>query len=502
MHPDLATVDAIPNRYPSDESSLVMVLQDVQAQFHFLPCEALERVAERLDLPPSKVFSVATFYKVFSLEPKGRTVIQVCKGTACHVRGAQLLEDELCRQLGINVGETTEDQAFSLETVNCVGACAMAPVVIAAGHYHADVEPSEVRGVIKKVAKRTAAPKQEALAEETIARFASPAELLTRSDALAKHLAAIETKLTVCGGPGCLAAGARDVHDALRSAAQEAGVALQISLGRCNHHDALLSLSGCQGLCQQGPLVQLHPSDVQYVKVKPSQAKEIVDALGTPEPVESLLGEARGRSDHPFHRGQSLRALSTCGLIDPDSLEHYLAVGGFNALANALTNMTPDQVVDTVDQSWLRGRGGAGFPTGRKWRSALRAAKESERRPYVLCNGDEGDPGAFMDRAIMDGSPYQVLEGMILGAFALRATKGHIYVRAEYPLAVERLERAIRSCRNAGLLGERILGTDMTFDLAISRGGGALKRSDWGSRGASWPAVRSGRPTPSRWTGW
>ena len=474
MHPDLAKVDAILNRYPSDESSLVMVLQDVQAQFHFLPCEALERVAERLDLPPSKVFSVATFYKVFSLTPKGKTVIQVCKGTACHVRGAQLLEDELCRKLGIGVGETTKDQAFTLETVNCVGACAMAPVVIGAGRYHAEVEPSDIRGLIRKAAKRSAAPKPAVLAEETIARFASPAELLSRSDALAKQLESIETKVTVCGGPGCLAAGARDVHEALLLAAKEAGVPLQVTMGRCNHRDALLSLSGCQGLCQQGPLVQLHPNDVQYVKVQPHQAKAIVEALASGEPVESLLGEARGRADHPFYRGQALRALSTCGSVNPDSLEHYLAVGGFKALAKALTDMTPDQVVDEVDQSGLRGRGGAGFPTGRKWQSALRAAKETERRPYVLCNGDEGDPGAFMDRAIMEGSPFQVIEGMVLGAFAIRATKGYVYVRAEYPLAVERLERAIRNCRSAGLLGERILGTDLSFELTISRGGGAF----------------------------
>jgi NADH-quinone oxidoreductase subunit F len=278
----------------------------------------------------------------------------------------------------------------------------------------------------------------------------------------------------VCGGPGCLAAGAKDVLEGLRQAAKDASMSLQVDLGACNHDDPLLSLSGCQGLCQQGPLVQILPDDIQYVKVKASDAKAIVEGISSHVPAPSLLGEARGRADHPFYRGQALRALSTCGLVDPESLDHYLALDGFSALARALESMTPDGVVEAVDKSGLRGRGGAGFPTGRKWKSALSAAEASGRRPFVLCNGDEGDPGAFMDRAIMEGSPLQVIEGMILGAFALRASKGYIYVRAEYPLAVEHLERAIGMCRKAGLLGDHILGSSLSFDLAISRGGGAF----------------------------
>ena len=474
MQLDLAKVDAILDRYPSDESSLVMVLQDVQTQFHFLPSEALERVADRLDLPRSKVFSVATFYKVFSLSPKGRTVIQVCKGTACHVRGAQLLEDELSRQLRIHVGETTQDGAFTLETVNCVGACAMAPVVIAGGRYHAEVVPSKLRGLVKKASASTAQPPQERAREHSTPRFASPAELLARSAVLREKLDAIPTKVVVCGGPGCLAAGAREVLDAIHMAAVEANVPVKAEIGACTHHDTLLSLSGCQGLCQQGPLVHVLPDDVQYVKVKAKDAKAIVEAVSSHTVAEPLLGEARGRADHPFYRGQALRALSTCGQVDPDSLDHYLALDGFAALAKTMAQLEPEQVLDAVDSSGLRGRGGAGFPTGRKWRSAIAAAKASGRPPYVLCNGDEGDPGAFMDRAIMEGSPFQVIEGMILGAYALRAHEGYIYVRAEYPLAVERLERAIRVCTEAGLLGDGILGSGLSFHIRISRGGGAF----------------------------
>jgi NADH:ubiquinone oxidoreductase subunit F (NADH-binding)/Pyruvate/2-oxoacid:ferredoxin oxidoreductase delta subunit len=190
--------------------------------------------------------------------------------------------------------------------------------------------------------------------------------------------------------------------------------------------------------------------------------------------VKDLLGEARGRRGHPFYRPQTLRALATCGWVDPDSLDDYLAAGGFCGLAKALRELSPKEVLAAVERSGLRGRGGAGFHTGRKWRTALRAARGVGTPPYVLCNGDEGDPGAFMDRAIMEGSPFQVLEGMAIGAYALGGREGYIYVRAEYPLAVARLGRAIDACRQANLLGDRILGSAFSFDVRISRGGGAF----------------------------
>ncbi|MBW2734921.1 MAG: SLBB domain-containing protein, partial [Deltaproteobacteria bacterium] len=173
-------------------------------------------------------------------------------------------------------------------------------------------------------------------------------------------------------------------------------------------------------------------------------------------------------------RGQHLEALSSSWQVDPERLEDYLALGGFSALANALEAGNPASIIDEVARSGLRGRGGAGFATARKWQTALRAAAKQGRAPYVLCNGDEGDPGAFMDRAIMEGSPYQVIEGMILGAYALGAREGFLYVRGEYPLAVSRLAEAIASCERLGLLGEGILGTDFSFSLQISRGGGAF----------------------------
>jgi NADH-quinone oxidoreductase subunit F len=496
---DLSQVDTILERYPLDESSLVMVLQDVQSTFNFLPCEALERVAHRLAVPRSRVFSVATFYKVFSLEPQGRTVIQVCKGTACHVRGAQLVEDELCRQLGVAVGETTEDQGFTIRTVNCVGACAMAPVVIVGDTYHGEVPPARVGRMLKRAERQDAPARERKTTQPPIvcpARFDSPAELVARGDELAARREALATEVLVCGGPGCLAAGAREVHARLAEAAKSRGLDLEPKLERCSERRGLLALTGCQGLCQQGPLVQIHApgalSDVLYTGVKPAHAEAIVEALQEGRVLEERLGEARGRDGHPFYRSQDLRALATCGRVDPESLDDYLAVGGFRALARALTESSPpgtpetsppwqrgdgsaNWVLDAVKRSGVRGRGGAGFHTARKWQTALRAAADQGKPPYVLCNGDEGDPGAFMDRAIMEGAPYQVIEGMVLGAFALGAREGYIYVRAEYPLAVERLQLAIETCRAAGLLGEGILGRrGFDYDLRISRGGGAF----------------------------
>jgi len=285
---------------------------------------------------------------------------------------------------------------------------------------------------------------------------------------------AIPTKVVVCGGPGCLAAGALEVMEALQTAASEQRLPIETELGACSHDHSLLSLSGCQGLCQQGPLVQVYPDDIQYIKVKPKDASSIISAIIERRVESSLVGESQGRAQHPFYQGQVFRSLSLCGQVDPESLDHYLALGGFVSLAQTLANRTPEQVIELVDASGLRGRGGAGFPTGKKWRSAIAAAKAEGRPPYVLCNGDEGDPGAFMDRAILEGSPYQVIEGMILGAYALRAREGYLYVRAEYPLAVERLQKAISTCESAGLLGERILGSSLSFRLQISRGGGAF----------------------------
>ncbi len=311
-------------------------------------------------------------------------------------------------------------------------------------------------------------------------RFTTPTELADKSATLASTDRKIKKRVLVCSGTGCAALGAFEVFDALVEAADGAKLDLQIELAPCADHAEPLyaTKTGCQGFCQVGPLVHIQPDDILYTKVTPKKAREIVEqTLQQGKVIDKLLyknpetGERIAeRSKIPFYQNQTTIALEGCGRVAAESLDAYLAAGGFAPLAKALT-LTPEAIIGEVVESGLRGRGGGGFATGRKWRSCV-AAEGDER--FVICNGDEGDPGAFMDCCIMEGDPYRVLEGMIICALAVGAKRGFIYVRNEYPRAVSRLQAAIDACRAAGLLGDNILGSDLDFDIRISRGGGAF----------------------------
>ena len=235
--------------------------------------------------------------------------------------------------------------------------------------------------------------------------------------------------------------------------------------------------TGCQGLCEYGPLVRVEPYDYQYVKVQVEDCAELVEeTVKNGRPVERLFhrdGDAvyEHPMDIPFLSKQTRIVLENCGNIDAESIDEYIAAGGFSAFAKAITEMTCEEVVEEIDKSGLRGRGGGGFPAGTKWKQVLRQ-KEKER--YVVCNGDEGDPGAFMDGSVMEGDPYKLIEGMMIAGYAVAAENGYIYVRAEYPLSVKRLKHAIAQCEEYGLLGDNILGTGINFHLHINRGAGAF----------------------------
>ena len=281
----------------------------------------------------------------------------------------------------------------------------------------------------------------------------------------------LDTEVLVCAGTGCIAHGSLDVLDAfersLRARKLQAKVALAVKS------------TGCHGFCEQGPLVVIQPKGVFYKGVKPTDVKDIIEqTLLKGEVIERLLYRDPNTKQRvaeytkiPFYAKQQRVALRNIGKIDPGSLDDYLAVGGYLGLAQALTEMTPEEVIDTVAKSGLRGRGGGGFPVGRKWKTCRNAPGDTR---YVLCNADEGDPGAFMDRSICEGDPHAVIEGMVIGAYAVGAKDGYIYVRAEYPLAVKHLDRALEQARERGLLGDHILGTDFSYDIRIARGGGAF----------------------------
>ena len=276
--------------------------------------------------------------------------------------------------------------------------------------------------------------------------------------------------LTVCAGSGCTAAGAEDVLAALRTSLEKHGLQDQIDV----------KSTGCHGFCEKGPVMIVWPEGTFYNSVGAGNAADIVASVSDGhKPVEKLLytdpatGKKVQKEDEvPFYARQQRVLFRNNGRIDPKNIRDYLRVDGYKAVEKVLTSFTQDKVVDEITRSGLRGRGGAGFPTGVKWSLARKNGKDGER--YIICNADEGDPGAFMDRSLLEGNPHSVIEGLIIGAFALGAREAYVYVRAEYPLAVKHLQVAIAQAQESGLLGENILGTGLSFHIRIVQGAGAF----------------------------
>jgi NADP-reducing hydrogenase subunit HndC len=315
----------------------------------------------------------------------------------------------------------------------------------------------------------------------------------------------IRSHVLVCGGTGCTSGGSERIAAALDEELKAQGLEKEVRVIR----------TGCFGLCALGPVVVVYPEGAFYSMVKAEDVPEIVsEHLLKGRIVKRLLyresgakDAARSLNETTFYKKQRRRVLRNCGVIDPENIEEYIAMDGYRALGRALTEMTPEQVVDTVKRSGLRGRGGAGFPTGLKWEFAR---KNDADEKYVCCNADEGDPGAFMDRSVLEGDPHAVLEAMAIAGYAIGSSQGYIYVRAEYPIAVKRLEIAVRQAREYGLLGNGLFGTDFRFDIDLRLGSGAfvcgeetaLMTSIEGKRGEPrprppFPAVKGlfGKPT-------
>lgn len=285
-------------------------------------------------------------------------------------------------------------------------------------------------------------------------------------------------KILVCAGTGCVAGGSLDIYDELVRLMKEKNINCTVQLEKEPHdHSVGVKKSGCHGFCEMGPLVRIEPEGLLYTKVKLSDCEEIIDTtIVKGEPIERLVYQKGGvkhleQDKIPFYEKQTRVVLEHCGHIDATSINEYIAIGGYSAFEKALFEMTQEEILDEVEKSTLRGRGGGGYPTGRKWRQVN---KQKEPVKYVVCNGDEGDPGAFMDRSIMEGDPHRMLEGMMIAGVATGAREAYIYVRAEYPMAVSRLENAIAQAEEYGLLGENILGTDFSFKFHINKGAGAF----------------------------
>jgi NADH-quinone oxidoreductase subunit F len=300
-------------------------------------------------------------------------------------------------------------------------------------------------------------------------KLTSPSDIENLAHALREESLAAPRSVRVCIGTGCAAKGSRRLYELFMEAAGQSGKDIRVE-AKC---------VGCHGFCERGPIVVIEPGEIFYQRVEEPDVPEIFrETVVGGRVIERLLYEDPGTgkkatkaTEIPFYNVQERIVLGLNGIVEPTSIKDCIARGGYKALAKVLTSMTPEEVISQVEMAGLRGRGGGGFLTARKWRSC----REAEGSPrYVICNGDEGDPGAFMDRSIMEGNPHSVIEGMAIGAYAIGAEQGYIYVRNEYPLAVEHLRTAISQAREMGLLGENILGSSFSFDIRINRGGGAF----------------------------
>jgi len=300
-------------------------------------------------------------------------------------------------------------------------------------------------------------------------RLQSIPELWALKERVRQQPARAKLTLSLCYTTGCLALGSAPVFEALEAELTRHGLTDKVEFKR----------TGCRGFCEAGPILSVLPENILYVRVKPEDAAEIVEkTVLNGEVVERLLyldSQTAERAIHeydvPFYKHQTRLVLRHSGSMNPQNIEDYLALDGYEALAKALGEMTPQQVIDEVLASGLRGRGGAGFPTGRKWQFCRDAAGDEK---YLVCNADEGDPGAFMDRSLCEGDPHAIVEGMLIAAYAIGATQGYIYVRAEYPIAVQHLTKAIADAEALGLLGDGILGTDFSLHLKVKQGAGAF----------------------------
>ncbi|WRS28204.1 NADH-quinone oxidoreductase subunit NuoF [Oscillospiraceae bacterium MB08-C2-2] len=302
-------------------------------------------------------------------------------------------------------------------------------------------------------------------------------DLISLRSTYEKSLGAQTKKILVCCGTGCISSGSLEIFDRLTQLMKDKNVPCTVQLEEEPHEAVAMKKSGCHGFCELGPLVRIDPEGWLYTKVKLEDCEEIVEkSIVGGEHIAHLAYTTNGeifkkQEEIPFYKGQTRLVLDHCGHIDATSLKEYLAIGGYSAFEKALYEMDPDQIINEVTEATLRGRGGGGFPAGRKWGQVKR---QNAPQKYVVCNGDEGDPGAFMDRSIMEGDPHRLLEGMMIAALACGASEGYIYVRAEYPMAVERLKIAIAQANEFGILGDNILGSDFSFHLHINRGAGAF----------------------------
>ena len=465
---DLSRVDAIVARCGRGSASVIPVLQAIQEEFRYLPEAALRRVCDTTDITPAAIVGVSTFYAQFRHTPAGAHTIRLCVGTACHVKGSDGIHDALCRHLGLAEGEDTDRRrVFTVQKVACLGCCTLAPVVQIDEVTYGHVTPSTVPRVLADFLERESKPGVRQVRGERVED-------------------APEGEIRIGQGSCCVAGGSSEVREAIRDALAKTGVRARVRR------------VGCVGMCHRTPLMEIvrpgAPAAL-YARVRPDDVPGILARHFRPKGLRRRVTTAAARwmenlltdeawaplarysidvRDPPvasFLRRQVHLSTEHSGTIDPMDIDEYRERDGFAALDACLSRGDPAQVIEEIAHSGLRGRGGAGFPTGSKWRAVRGAAGG---RKLIVCNGDEGDPGAFMDRMLLESYPYRVLEGMIIAAWAIGIREGYLYIRAEYPLAVKRVREALGLLEQAGYLGDNIRGSGVSLRLQIMEGAGAF----------------------------
>ncbi|MDR0438233.1 MAG: NAD(P)H-dependent oxidoreductase subunit E [Bacteroidales bacterium] len=464
----IAQTDAIIDQIGTSRSTIIPLLQALQNEFGYLPSEAIERVYEKTEIDRAQLISVSTFYSQFRHIPYGKHLIKVCTGTACHVKGAGNVIDAFRRELNMDDDKiTTNDELFSIEKIACLGCCSLAPVVQIDEKIYGHVQPGKVSEVIS-----------DFLIENDRSGEVHPRHTQRK----------IAGEIRIGMGSCCQASGSSGILEELKKAERELGV------------DVHIKMVGCVGVCNQVPLIDVVLPDhsiERYPNVKPSEIKEIlhhhfepesyfkrwknklfnhVDTFHTDTTWDNVIWKPENERTgviNSFLSEQKHISTEGYGFLAPLNIDEYITQNGFGTLKKTLSTK-PNEIAESILNSGIRGRGGGGFPSGKKWEivGALRATPLQEK--FVICNGDEGDPGAFMDRMILESYPFRVIEGMIIAGYAVGAKKGIFYIRAEYPLAVERIRRAIEICRERNLLGENILETNFSFDISIFEGAGAF----------------------------
>ncbi len=470
-NPDLTKIDEIIAQAGTTPDKILPILQAMQKEYGYLPQPALEMVCRKTEITPAAITGFSSFYDQFRFEPAGEHTIRVCLGTACHVKGAKTVFDAFKRHLGIPEKQDTDSKRqFTVEPVACLGCCTLAPVVQIDDVIYGHVTADSVGNTIKEyLAWYDAKKKNEGKA----------AKQLKASDITSGE---VRVGLGSC----CQARGSGYLKDAVEKVIHETGI------------PAVIKHVGCVGMCYQTPLMEILLSNGKhylYAGVKPEDARDILlkhfkpkgfagkilpmiskglDTIltgGEPLSIPRHAIDKREKHVADFLGRQKNIATEHCGSISPVDIDEYIEYGGFKGLEKAVNNLTEDEIISEIETSGLKGRGGAGFPTFFKWK-ALRSQPEKER--FIVLNGDEGDPGAFMDRMLMESYSFRVIEGIAIAARAIGAGRGYLYIRAEYPLAIERMTEAIKMCRARGFLGENICGSSMSLDLKIVAGAGAF----------------------------